>query len=182
MPKAARVGDDHLCPAYRGDTPHRCGPILPPGEPTVFINNRPAARVGDTATCNAEPDVIARGARSVLIGGAPAARLGDLTAHGGQIAAGEDTVLIEEGSMGRDATPGPSAVRVGKGRHWIAFELTDEADQPVSGEVYEIVLSDGRVIRSALDADGRVRIEGLEDAEECQFTFLHLDTEAWAKR
>jgi uncharacterized Zn-binding protein involved in type VI secretion len=54
----------------------------------------PAARVGDLAVCVGPPDVIALGSFTVLIGGMPAARMGDLTAHGGVIAMGMPTVLI----------------------------------------------------------------------------------------
>ena len=95
---AARVGDMHTCPMVTlvGSTPvpHVGGPILPPGAPTVMIGGRPAARVGDTCTCNGPPDVIVGGSATVRIGGKPAARVGDGTAHGGVIVAGFNTVVI----------------------------------------------------------------------------------------
>ncbi|WP_093467401.1 PAAR domain-containing protein [Streptomyces melanosporofaciens] len=56
MPAAARVGDPTGHP----------GVVGPPGEPTVLIGGRPAARVGDTAGCGAS---ITSGCPSVLIGG-----------------------------------------------------------------------------------------------------------------
>lgn len=101
MPPAARLGDNHVCPKVEpGPVPHVGGPILPSCEPTVLIGNKPAARVGDHAQCNAPPDSIKMGEASVLIGNKQAARLGDPTAHGGVIVQGEPTVLIGSVSQG----------------------------------------------------------------------------------
>ncbi len=94
MPGAARVGDMHICPLSDGPKPHVGGPVMPPGEPTVLIENMPAARVGDLVTCAGPPDTIAMGSGTVFIGGKPAARMGDTTAHGGNIILGSFTVLI----------------------------------------------------------------------------------------
>lgn len=93
---AAVVGDMHTCPMSDGPKPHVGGPLLPPGAPTVLIANRPAARVGDQATCvSPAPDVILVGSVTVMIGGKPAARVGDQTAHGGVIVGpGVPNVLI----------------------------------------------------------------------------------------
>ncbi|EON78221.1 hypothetical protein ADIS_1418 [Lunatimonas lonarensis] len=91
---AARITDMHVCPMVTGTVPHVGGPVLPPGEPTVFIGGMPAARVGDLATCTGPPDSIVAGSATVLIGGMPAARMGDSTAHGGSILGGDPTVLI----------------------------------------------------------------------------------------
>ena len=66
--KAARVGDDHKCPAADGSKPHEGGPILK-GSGTVIITGAGAARVGDPATCKGTPDSIAKGERTVIIGG-----------------------------------------------------------------------------------------------------------------
>lgn len=94
MGAAARITDMHTCPMTTGSVPHVGGPILPPGEPTVFIGGMPAARIGDMAVCIGPPDTIAMGSATVMIGGMPAARMGDVTAHGGTIVAGCPTVLI----------------------------------------------------------------------------------------
>lgn len=74
--------------------PHVGGPIMPPGHPTVLIGGRPAATVTNMCTCVGPPDVITQGSASVFINNLPAARLGDMTAHGGSIVMGELTVLI----------------------------------------------------------------------------------------
>ena len=91
---AARITDMHVCPMVTGTVPHVGGPILPPGKPTVLIDNLPAARVGDQATCVGPPDTIVSGCFTVLIGDQPAARMGDSCSHGGTIVKGCFTVLI----------------------------------------------------------------------------------------
>src|SRR6185437_448366 len=74
--------------------PHVGGPILPPGAPTVLIGNLPAATLGGQCTCVGPPDAIIKGSATVFIQNKPAARMGDTTAHGGSIVAGCPTVLI----------------------------------------------------------------------------------------
>jgi uncharacterized Zn-binding protein involved in type VI secretion len=93
-PPAARMTDMHVCPMVTGIVPHVGGPILPPCMPTVLIEDLPAARVGDMATCVGPPEVIALGSFTVLIGDQPAARIGDMTIHGGVIVLGAFTVMI----------------------------------------------------------------------------------------
>jgi uncharacterized Zn-binding protein involved in type VI secretion len=98
MPLAARVTDQHVCPAS-SPTPHGGGPIQPPGSPDVIIDNQPAARVGDMAICTGAggaPAPIVKGSNSVQINNMPAARLGDPTAHGGVIVMGSPTVFIDD--------------------------------------------------------------------------------------
>ncbi len=91
---AARITDNHVCPAVTGIVPHVGGPIIAPCCPTVLIGGQPAARVGDFATCVGPIDSIVQGSATVLIGGKPAARIGDTTTHGGKIVTGLPTVLI----------------------------------------------------------------------------------------
>ena len=85
MPPAARVTDQHVCPAVTGLVPHVGGPLLPPGVPTVLIGGMPAAVVGTMAVCAGGPATVMKGSATVMIGGMPAARLLDPTAHGGSI-------------------------------------------------------------------------------------------------
>src|SRR5262245_14481066 len=77
-----------------GPKPHVGGPILPPGAPTVLIGGVPAATVGSMCTCVGPPDSIVMGSTTVMIQNKPAARMGDTTAHGGTIVLGCFTVLI----------------------------------------------------------------------------------------
>ena len=94
MPIAARVTDLHTCPMVTVAIPHEGGPILPKGCESVLIGFKPAARVGDKATCVGGPDSISMGSSSVQIGFMAAARVGDPTVHGGVITTGDATVDI----------------------------------------------------------------------------------------
>ena len=64
---AWRVLDRHSCPLSTFGVPHVGGPVLK-GSTSVFINNRPAARMGDTIIENGPPNSIVAGCPSVLIG------------------------------------------------------------------------------------------------------------------
>jgi uncharacterized Zn-binding protein involved in type VI secretion len=99
---AARVGDMHTCPMFDGPKPHVGGPVLPPGKPTVFIGNMPAARMGDMCSCVGPPDVIAKGSPTVFIGGQMAARVTDTTLHGGVITVGAIKTFIGDGKPKTD--------------------------------------------------------------------------------
>ncbi|QNF34713.1 PAAR domain-containing protein [Adhaeribacter swui] len=94
MPLAARVTDMHTCPMVTGVVPHVGGPVLPPGNPTVFIGGLPAATVGDMLVCAGGPDSILKGSATVFIGKKPAVRMGDPTVHGGMIVVGCANVMI----------------------------------------------------------------------------------------
>jgi uncharacterized Zn-binding protein involved in type VI secretion len=93
---AARIGDDHFCPAHGGI------PFVGPGEPTVLIGGRKAARLTDLGHCPGAAgwDAIGGGAFTTLIGKLPAARQTDPTVHGGKVAGGEPTVLIGDTPAG----------------------------------------------------------------------------------
>lgn len=65
-----------------------------------------------------------------------------------------------------------------KPKTWIEIVLVDEADQPVAGVSYEIVLPDGSRRRGSTDAAGKVRYEGI-DPGTCEFSFIKLDQDAW---
>lgn len=94
MPAATRKGD--------GCTGHdACPPVpLAGGSPDVFINGRPAGRVGDHYAFHGcvlhagHQDVIAAGSASVFINGRPAARAGDSVSSGGAVQDGSADVFI----------------------------------------------------------------------------------------
>lgn len=90
---AARVDDDHSCPAMNGSQPHKGG-LITEGCETVKIGGKFAARQTDDAACVGCFDIIATGSTTVSIGGKPAARLGDHTFHGGVITTGFEDVEI----------------------------------------------------------------------------------------
>lgn len=95
---AVCIGDMTVCPMVTPGTPpipHVGGPIVGPGCPTVLIGGRPAAVMGDSATCVGPPSTIVKGSATVMFGGKPAARIGDQTSHGGSILGpGVPNVLI----------------------------------------------------------------------------------------
>lgn len=68
----------------------------------------------------------------------------------------------------------------GKETSWIEVELVGEDDKPITGELCEITVPDGRVYRSSTDHEGLVRLEGFEPGS-CKVTFPNLDQEAWEK-
>jgi uncharacterized Zn-binding protein involved in type VI secretion len=90
---AARVGDNHSCPATT-PTPHVGGPVTPPGAVTVRIGMQSAARVTDKATCTGPLDIVLSGALTVFTKGLFAARQTDACGHGGVVVGGLDSVQI----------------------------------------------------------------------------------------
>lgn len=104
---AATVTSMHVCPMQTPGLPpipHVGGPVTGPGALNVLINNKPAALMGDMATCIGPPDTIIMGNMSVMVNNTPIACVGDMTAHGGSITVGEPNVMIGT------ATPQPSGI------------------------------------------------------------------------
>jgi uncharacterized Zn-binding protein involved in type VI secretion len=94
MPAVARQGD-------AGQT--HCTPYtIAEGSDDVFVNNRPAARAGDSSTIHKKPggkkciphvSTISRGSDSVFVNGKPLAREGDPLADCTAVAQGSDSVF-----------------------------------------------------------------------------------------
>src|SRR5579875_2982932 len=104
MPPAARITDNHLCPAANGPVPHVGGPIAPPCSLNVQTNSLAQARATDRAMCVGPPDFIVTGSGTVTINDMMAARQTDHTMHGGAIAIG--SVNVEIGGPAAGATLG----------------------------------------------------------------------------
>ena len=105
MRPISRVGDQANCPADshggRCCSHNVTGPATQ-GSPDVFIDGKPALRVGDSgehsACCGSNTWVTAEGSSKVLINDIPAVRLGDATSHcggAGKMIEGSTTVFIE---------------------------------------------------------------------------------------
>lgn len=108
---AARITDMHVCPMVTVLVPHVGGPIIPPCSINVLTGSLPQARVTDMLVCVGPPDVIVLGSTGVFVNNLPAARMGDMTAHGGVIVVGLPTVLIgETGGGGGAGGGGPAGV------------------------------------------------------------------------
>lgn len=94
MPAVTRVGDTNtghdLCPPT----------ALSSGSPDVFINGKPAGRVGDPYVAHGclvhapHSGTIASGAPHVFINGKAAGRVGDPVSCGGSVAQGSSDVVI----------------------------------------------------------------------------------------
>lgn len=88
-PKAARLGDNHLCPQHLGKD------IVANIAPTILIEGKPAARITSKMTCIGGPlDSVTIGEPTVLMMGLDAARMLDGTDHGGLVSEGAATVLV----------------------------------------------------------------------------------------
>jgi uncharacterized Zn-binding protein involved in type VI secretion len=100
MPPAARSSDMHVCPMVNpGPVPHVGGPETS-GSPDVIVGFMPQGRVGDTLICVPAVDSVAMGSPTVLVNGRQAARLGDPTSHGGKLVSGCPTVIIGNSGQG----------------------------------------------------------------------------------
>jgi len=94
MPPQARLGDP--------GSGHGSFPATPitAGSGNVFVNGKPAARLGDSLAPHGSPSpspshgrAIAVGSSTVFINGKPAARMGDAINCGGAVAAGSGNVF-----------------------------------------------------------------------------------------
>jgi uncharacterized Zn-binding protein involved in type VI secretion len=96
MPAAARLGD--ICTGH-GCWPPRTGISA---STNVFINGRPAHKVGDAWNIHCcpkkgcHPGTVAAGSRGIYINGSPAARIGDSINCGSVIAAGSSNTFFGE--------------------------------------------------------------------------------------
>ena len=63
---------------------------------------------------------------------------------------------------------------------WVEFEVVDEANNPVGGKKYKVMLPDGRIHEGALDKTGRLRFSNI-DPGTCVFSLTDVDAEAWRK-
>src|SRR5690349_15356551 len=89
---AARKTDAHTCP-MTAPKPHVGGPI-DSGSANVTVNELPAARKGDPATCVPAKDKIKKGSLTVFVNGKQFARKKDPTEHGGVVTGGSGNVDV----------------------------------------------------------------------------------------
>ena len=185
---AARVGDM---------TAH--GGTITTGAPTVFINGRPAARLGDLHVCplcSPSPHVggpIASGASTVFIGGQPAARMGDVCTCAGPpdaIVTGSANVFIGGGGGGASAgaaagvTAAKMAIAAAAGPavgverepvgHWVAVGARDEQGRKVSTPRYRLKDTAGKERSGRLNRQAMVWRDGLEKEGECEVRFVSV--------
>ena len=160
MPPAARLGDQHACPAHVG------GPVVA-GSATVKIGGQPAARVGDQSSCGGSRDTIVQGAPTVFIEGRPAARAGDRCAHSGVIVTGLPTVII--GNDGGGAGGGTAAGGAAKGADAAKDAASSSAaisGTPVQGKVVTALVSLARQLAGAGGAESPGLLQSIATALE----------------
>lgn len=66
-------------------------------------------------------------------------------------------------------------------RSWVEVHLVGEDDSPIPDEPYEIELPGGKLVQGNLDAQGKVRIEGIPPGL-CRVSFPNLDKSAWTPK
>lgn len=156
--RAGRLGDFAFCVVDRHDCPdcpHKVGGPSIIGSANVFINNRPALRVGDygkQSKCRSTNEWKARkGATYVHINGREAHRTGDNTKHcggTGHLVTGSRTVLIG------DHTHSPVLRQSSR----VAFKVVDESGHPLVGYFVLITSPDGDELMLSTDCQGRIEI------------------------
>ncbi|MBI4716607.1 MAG: PAAR domain-containing protein [Planctomycetes bacterium] len=192
--RAMPAMDQVACPMFNGPVPHATGTILK-GSNTVLIGYMPAARVADPigppSVCAG--NAIAMGCTNVLIGdlGGTGSGTGAAGAASGPAAA--DETATGTATSGDEATttyadtaptsqpPGESQQSAGTGTHWIELELVDDAEQPVAGEAYLVILPEGQKVSGGLDERGQVHIKGIKQPGWCRISFPNLDLAAWQR-
>ena len=121
---------------------------------------------------------------TIVAPAAPTEALEADTANPGQVedvkAAQKESKTGKYGSTPAQAfTPPPNPEEwQGKELSWIELELIGEDDKPITGELYEITVPDGRVYRGSTDHLGLGRVAGFEPGS-CKITFPNLDQDAW---
>lgn len=198
MSAMAGLSDMHICPLPCPIPPHGPG-FVTQGSGTVVINNLAATRQGDKVmeACGGA-DPIAMGCTTVLIGDSGGGGGGGGNGGGGASGGGSsggggstddwrpDTPSPAPASEPEPParTPGPSKEKVDEGVYFIEVEMVDEANQPVVGEPLIITPPPGeqrKEIRSALDSQGKFKVEGLKRSGPCQIRFPDLDSDAWLR-
>ena len=130
------------------------GPIMPPGAVTVLIGGKPAACVGDMATCSGPPDAIAPpGCPTVLIGPGGGGGGGGGGAGSGAASGTAETAAGEGGGAGEAAEQEPEG-------HFLDVKYVDKAGKPITGVGYVVKGPDGKTDSGLLA--GRIRRDGVD--------------------
>lgn len=170
---AARMGDMHVCPMMTPAVPpipHVGGPIML-GSPMVLIGGMPAARMGDMAMCVGPPSTILMGCPTVLIGEG-----GSGSASGG----GAGSAAAAAAAAGAATAKGGAGESFSKIEHWVEFQFTDKAGNPVSGLPYKFTDPDGKESMGILRPDGRVARDGMKKGN-CKVVLTGVYDAKWSK-
>ena len=87
----------------------------------------------------------------------------------------EPTLKSEPKTAGEDEDKAPVTKSQ---KTWIEIRLVDQDNEPVGKRKFRLKLTDGTTKEGELDADGSVRVSGI-DPGDCEFTLLDLDGKEW---
>lgn len=136
MPPAVRLSDKASCSADKHGCPACPHPTVGPavnGSPDVFVNKRPAIRLGDPgihmACCGPNQWKVAKGSSTVYVNGKPLARMGDKTTHcggSGKLINGSSNVFADDSGAGAGGLKALIAAALAAGKalldEWTAEE------------------------------------------------------------
>lgn len=63
-------------------------------------------------------------------------------------------------------------------KHWVEFRLVDQNNKPVPNEPYRVRLPDQSIMTGNLDAEGKVRFEGIVSGQ-ASICFTGMDQKEW---
>ena len=159
------------------------------GSATVFINGKPAARMGDMETCNDPADLpvgkIIVPFSTVLIGGPPSVAGSAASGSGGGGgggAAGADAGA-RSGTGASGAAGGETTTDSSEGQEpeksFVEFEVLDRVGEPKSDLKFELVLPGGEIKKGSLDSSGKVREDSIPIGNATLF-LEGLNSARWA--
>lgn len=142
------------------------------GSPTVFINFKLAARMGDTISCLGGPNFIMGGSHNVFIGDGGGGSAGS-GGGGGPSGGGGGPGSTIQALIGN-----PESVT--KEPHWVEFAFVDAAGLPVSGVFYRFTDPDNEESEGLLRLDGAVRRDALSPGR-CTVVLMSVRQAEWSR-
>jgi hypothetical protein len=125
----------------------------------VLIGGKPAARLGDMATCTGPPDSIVVGCPTVLIG----------DSGGGGGAGG--------GTGGAAKAKAKSEAAEAEEQHYLDVKFQDKGGKPITGVKYEVKTPDGKKAAGALG--GEIKKSGLQEGD-CEIKLIAVVSAEWS--
>ncbi len=159
-----------------------CGGNVVTGTPTMNINGRSIARVGDRIACRRNC-VIVTGNPAEIIAGAPIAIHGSQTS-GGCICISGNNDFAGDAQTAEAASAVPAALDAGiaympetaaalNEDHFVEFRLIDNDGNPIPGKTYNVTDAAGNTASGLLDNDGYAKVEPVK-AGACRIEFPEL--------
>jgi uncharacterized Zn-binding protein involved in type VI secretion len=137
--------------ARMGDSGSHGGTIAS-GSGTIFVNDKPLARAGDTYNCPIHgPNPIVDGATGILGEKELVAYVGSRTACGATILSGSPDTFI---CLGKVTNKDSDLTQIIEEKSFVDFQLLNSLNIPLAGEAFILTLPDGMVITGNLDSNG----------------------------